>query len=132
MYEVEQGKLKLEGSGIRWGTVEQPAVLFDLSRAEETAILLRHGALASVEAYKKQVEKSFKLAGVTDQSELVLIPVFNSQLDVNMQCILMNYFVEYTSSALTYALAAASSESREDAFRDILEFDEKLKSCGSY
>lgn len=132
MYKVEQGKLKLKIWSGDWVEVKQPAVLFDLSREHRTALMLKHGELASVAEYKERLEKMLILAEVSDQSEYVLISVSDDCLNTEMQCILMNYFVEYTSGSLTYALATASSESRADPFQEILTFDEKLKSYGSY
>lgn len=131
MYKVEQGKLKLKTWSGDWVEVKQPAVLFDLSREHKAALMLRHGELASVVKYKERVEERLALAEVADQSEYVVIPVLDDCLNAEKQCVLMNYFVEYTSGALTYALAAASSESRVDAFQEILAFDEKLKSYES-
>lgn len=131
MYKVEDGKLKQRIWRGQLIEVSQPAVLFDISREDESAVMLKQGEQSTVEEYKNGIEKVLAASGMTALSEYVLVTIADVVTDVEQQCVLMNYLVEYSNRGLYYALAAASSGKRIDIFQDILAFDSKLKSYTS-
>lgn len=57
----------------------------------------------------------------------ILIEVADLLDDIEYQCLVMNYFVDYTNNALTQKLVTASRENRREVFQDILDFENRLK-----
>ena len=57
----------------------------------------------------------------------ILIEVADLLDDIEYQCLVVNYFVDYTNNALTQKLVTASRENRREVFQDILDFENRLK-----